>query len=127
MFSREKKDSGFSLIELMVVVAIVSILSTIAVPLYLNFRKRAYTTEARAGLHGIRAQQRTYFFNNDTYSDDIEKINFKMEGTTRYHYEILAAGVLGFTAKASANLDRDSVIDTWTIDDKGTYYHLIVD
>jgi type IV pilus assembly protein PilE len=127
MFAREKKDSGFSLVELVIVVAIVAILSSIAVPLYLNFRKKAYTTEARAGLHGIRALQRNYFFNNDIYSDTIAKLNFKMDGTTRYSYEILGAGLSGFTAQASANLDGDSVIDVWTIDAEGTYTHVTVD
>jgi prepilin-type N-terminal cleavage/methylation domain-containing protein len=127
MFSREKKDSGFSLVELIVVVAIVAILATIAVPLYLNFRKRAYTTEARAGLHGIRALQRNYLFNNDIYADDIAKLDFKMEGTPRYRYEILGAGPWGFTAQASANLDGDSIIDVWTIDTKGAYTHVTVD
>ena len=127
MFSREKGASGFTLIELMVVVAIVAILSTIAVPLYLNFRKRAYTTEARAGLYGIRKLQQNYFFNNDIYSDNVAKLNFKMEGRTRYYYEILGAGLWGFTAQASANLDSDSVIDIWTIDTKGIYTHVTVD
>lgn len=127
MFLREKNASGFSLIELMVVVAIVAILSTIAVPLYLNFRKKAYTTEARAGLHGIRVLQRNYFFNNETYSDNIANLNFKMEGTTRYYYEILGAGRWGFTAQATANLDGDGAVDVWTIDTKGKYIHVTVD
>ena len=111
----------------MVVVSIIAILSAIAVPLYLNFRKRAYTTEARAGLHGIRTLQRNYFFNNDIYADDIAKLDFKMEGGTRYHYEILGAGLWGFSAQATANLDGDSVIDTWTIETTGVYSHVIVD
>jgi len=127
MFLRAKNSAGFSLVELMVVVSIIAILSAIAVPLYLNFRKRAYTTEARAGLHGIRTLQRSYFFNNDTYADSIAKLDFKMEGGTRYHYEILGGGLWGFSAQASANLDGDSAIDTWTIDTKGVYTHITVD
>ncbi len=127
MVPRERKDYGYSLVELLIVIAIIAILATIAVPLYLNFRKKAHTTEARAGLHGIRVLQRNYFSDNDTYADDIAKLNFKMDGTTRYQYEILGAGTWGFTAQASANLDRDSVIDTWTIDTKGTYIHVTVD
>ncbi len=45
-----KKNRGFTLIELMIVVAIVGILSAIAYPNYAEFVRRGHRAEARAGL-----------------------------------------------------------------------------
>lgn len=47
---KPKKQSGFTLIELMIVVAIVGILSAIAYPSYAEYIRRGHRAEARAGL-----------------------------------------------------------------------------
>ncbi len=47
--SIEEKDKGFTLIELLVVIIIIGILAAIAIPLFLNQRKKAVDTAARVG------------------------------------------------------------------------------
>jgi prepilin-type N-terminal cleavage/methylation domain-containing protein len=53
IFRLKKKDKGFTLVELLVVILIVGILAGIAVPIYLNQKNRAYLNSAREDAHSI--------------------------------------------------------------------------
>ena len=61
------KQRGFTLVELMIVVVIVGILSSIAIPSYSNYVKRGKITEATANLAGLRVSMEQYFQDNRTY------------------------------------------------------------
>ncbi|MDP6541089.1 MAG: prepilin-type N-terminal cleavage/methylation domain-containing protein, partial [Planctomycetota bacterium] len=56
-----KRQGGFTLIELMIVVAIIGILAAIAIPNFLRFQLRSKTSEARTNLAGIRTAEESYF------------------------------------------------------------------
>jgi type IV pilus assembly protein PilE len=58
---------GFSLIELMVTVAIVAILAAIAYPSYRNYVLRGQVTNATDGLSAVSANMERYFQDNRTY------------------------------------------------------------
>ena len=62
-----KKISGFTLIEIMVVVVIIGILASLAIPNYMNTREKALDKEAVAGVKLIRAADRQYYVQNETY------------------------------------------------------------
>lgn len=62
-----KRNLGFTLIELMVVVAIVGILATIAYPAYTDYLIRARIPDATSGLAAKRVQMEQYFQDNRTY------------------------------------------------------------
>ena len=63
---REKKG-GFTLIELMIVVAIIAILAAIAIPNYLNYRYKARTSEAKSNIGAINTLQEAYAAETDQY------------------------------------------------------------
>jgi len=64
------KRNGFSLIELLIVIAIVAILATIAVPAYGDYIVRANRRAAQAEMMEIANRERQYLLANRTYADE---------------------------------------------------------
>lgn len=63
------RQHGFTLIELMVVVAIIAILSAIAMPSYQDYVMRGYTVDATNTLSSTRAQLEQFYQDNRSYAD----------------------------------------------------------
>jgi len=66
MLSIHKKN-GFSLIELMIAVAIIAILTAIAIPSYLGIKKKSARAEAKSNLKTIAMCLENYYAENDDY------------------------------------------------------------
>lgn len=64
---RPRRAGGFTLIEMMITVAIIGILAAIAIPMYRNYVLRAQIVDATNGLAGLRANMERYFQDHRTY------------------------------------------------------------
>ncbi|MCU7938916.1 MAG: type IV pilin protein [gamma proteobacterium symbiont of Bathyaustriella thionipta] len=64
-----KKNSGFTLIEILIVIAIIAILASIAVPSYSEFVARSKRADAQGALLGLAQTMERYFSENNTYCD----------------------------------------------------------
>jgi type IV pilus assembly protein PilE len=93
-----KKQRGLTLIELMVVVAIIGVLSAIIVPTYMEQMRRGRVASAKAMLHEVLQHQERFFSENNTFTDDMADLGY---GSGPYlserggHTIALAAGPSG--------------------------------
>jgi type IV pilus assembly protein PilA len=61
MMTKKNKNAGFTLIELMIVVAIIGILAAVAIPAFLEYMKKSRATEAGEQLNAIGKKQKTIY------------------------------------------------------------------
>ncbi|HJT19326.1 MAG TPA: prepilin-type N-terminal cleavage/methylation domain-containing protein [Nitrospira sp.] len=158
MCKQLKGQKGFTLIELMIVVAIIGILAAIAIPNFLRYQAKSRQSEARTNLGAVFVSETAYLGEQGRYGS-FSETGYALAGTTnRYTYRSpaiggnaassgaagtdyfpcgapvgctnpsdaapsvpsaasTAAGAVGFTASAVANIDNDPTIDGWSVND----------
>ena len=119
-FTRNQK--GFSLVELMIVVAIIGVLAALAVPKFSQFQAKARQAEAKNNLNHIYTLETAYQGDNDKYTATLTDIGFVVKGTTRYTYTVAAPTDATFTATATSGTSATNKVfpgcataDVWTI------------
>lgn len=114
---------GFTLIEVMIVVAIIGILAAIAIPNFVRFQCRSKQSEAKTNLKAIYVAQESYRGENDTYlsvavagfSGGVNDLGVQMGGSARYDY-VTTGLQTAFLATATGKGTTDMAGDQWTID-----------
>jgi type IV pilus assembly protein PilE len=97
---------GFSLIELMIAVAIVGILVAIAVPSYQEHLRKGRRADAQAFLTQVAQRQQQYLLDARTYAADLTELNLAPPASVSDHYRVSIAASMGpppaFTITAQA-------------------------
>ncbi|OFZ78682.1 MAG: hypothetical protein A2583_07210 [Bdellovibrionales bacterium RIFOXYD1_FULL_53_11] len=87
--------SGFTLVELMIVVAIIGILAAIAIPNYQKYQARARQTEAKLALASIYTAEKSYAAEQATFSQCIRNIGYTPDNNKRYYASGFPAAIVG--------------------------------
>jgi type IV pilus assembly protein PilA len=99
----KKNERGFTLIELMLVIAIIGILAAIAIPQFSAYRTKSYNSAARADLRNAITVQEAYFLDKNTYSAAVADLLGAPYGlfiSKSVNVSIAAASVTGYTMTA---------------------------
>ncbi len=153
---KRQMSKGFTLIELMIVVAIIGILAAIAVPNFMKFQARARQSEAKVNLKAWGTGAKSYFAEYNTWG--CGACGWKPDAGNRYSYNVNGGALPGSkvdtdttattgvkasgtctaagstagsptvapTGNASGNIDSDVTCDTWTYDPNANYMQNLI-
>lgn len=89
---------GFTILELLVVVVIIAILTTISIPLYQGYQVTGNRTDAMALLSEMMLAQERYFTENITYTEDLTELGYATATNVqseKEYYSVTAAACAG--------------------------------
>jgi type IV pilus assembly protein PilA len=109
-----KDERGFTLIELMIVIAIIGILAAIAIPQFSAYRVRSYNSAANADLRNTATAQEAYFVDAQSYSDAVSRITGSSYGLFTSENVTIVVDA-GSTAGYSMHSYHASGDKTWSI------------
>ncbi|MDQ6734072.1 MAG: prepilin-type N-terminal cleavage/methylation domain-containing protein [Nitrospirota bacterium] len=110
-------QSGFTLCEGMVVVAIVSVLATISIASYVVFGNKAKTVEAEIALAEVSRREMLYHDAQGKYSSDLQSIGYTPTPPLKYYtIEVqVRSGLQGIEFRATAKSTSNPQADSWVL------------
>lgn len=140
----DRRSSGFSLVELMIVVAIIGILAAIAIPNYVNAQLRAKRAEIPGTVSSVKMAELAYGITYDVFVDapvmpradsDLDKhqvawdtklarqfteMGWAPDGAVRGNYQVTGASATDFIVEGHSDIDDDENIFEMTVTFKGS-------
>jgi prepilin-type N-terminal cleavage/methylation domain-containing protein len=136
----KKQLRGFTLIELMIVVAIIGILAAVAIPAFMDYMKKSKATEATVQLNKLGKNSKAHYIANATYlvaSSDTPpaapatcgtrmtgawtdsawmQLDFQVDEPSLFQYNYVGAATNSASATAVGDLDCDNTKITYTLE-----------
>ena len=99
---------GFTLIELMLVLAIASILTVVALPSWRSFQDQSLVRDARAVLQRLDLKQRQFWLRHRHYAtaDELPSLASLSDGVARFYRLRVSAVTGGYTLQLTTDTDR---------------------
>lgn len=133
--TNSQRRSGFSLLEVVIVVLIIGVLASIAIPRFMTYQLKAKSTEAKTNLGAIRVAEEAYFSEFEHYlsvaaepaivpggqstifdgrNSEFAGLGFSTDGNVYFSYGVgVSADGVGYSADAAADIDEDGVVQFW--------------
>lgn len=138
--ARRERRSGFTLIEVMIAVAIIGVLAALAIPAFQRFQLRSRVSEAKTNLSAIRVAELAHFASTGSFREALPspvadaavgpfkqpwvdnggfgEIGWEPEGDPFFNYEVVTGPggcniCSSFTAEAASDLDGDGALNYW--------------
>ncbi len=94
-----KSQRGFTLIELLIVVVIIGILASIAIPKFANTKEKTYLGAMKSDLRNLATAEEAYFYDSTNYTNVLADLN-NFTPTTGVTLNVLEATPKGWSAEA---------------------------
>ena len=93
------KARGFTLIELLIVVVIIGLLATIAIPKLSNTKQKAYVAQMKSDLKNLATAEEAFFYDSTYYTSSLPALN-NFRSSTGVTLSVLEATPGGWSAQA---------------------------
>ena len=115
-FRRKEGQKGFTLIELMIVIAIIGILAAIAIPQFVSYRQKGYNTQAKGELKSFFTACQAYYADNPTVTGDCSTTLVSQTFIPSSTVTVSPTGGMNMTGTTSTHISGTS---TYTIGSSG--------